>query len=73
MKVETRVFPSGLIEQDTFFSNNGVRERLTRSFIDTQEQQVRDALIVLGWTPPVKCSNGDSGQMEARTNSEEHF
>ena len=60
MKVETRVFPSGLIEQDTIFSDNGVRERLTRQIIDTQEQQVREALIVLGWTPPEEKTNGNS-------------
>jgi len=58
MEVETRVFPSGLIEQDTIFSDNGVRERLTRQIIDTQEQQVREALITLGWTPPEEKTNG---------------
>lgn len=50
IKVETRVFPSGLIEQDTTF--DGSRLRWTRHIVDTQESQVREALIKLGWTPP---------------------
>jgi len=27
--------------------------------IQTQERQIRDGLIALGWTPPAECTGGD--------------
>ena len=33
---------------------NGIRNDVMRRVMDTQEQQIRDALIALGWTPPNK-------------------
>jgi hypothetical protein len=51
-EVDTKVFSSGMIEQVTEFNDNGVREQLTRKLIDTNEVQLREALIKLGWTPP---------------------
>lgn len=51
-KVETKVFPSGLISQDTMFDSRGVIRQLSRQLIDTGEDQIREALIKLGWVPP---------------------
>ena len=31
---------------------NDIRQHMTRMIIDTQDQQIRAALIKLGWTPP---------------------
>ncbi len=42
----------GTITQELYSVFNGTREQITRKVIATQEQQVRDALIALGWTPP---------------------
>ena len=44
--------PAGEIWQDTFSVTNGLKERIMRQVIDTKEQQIREALIRLGWTPP---------------------
>ncbi len=40
------------IHQALWSSTNGARERIRQSIINTSDQQVRDALIKLGWTPP---------------------
>lgn len=37
---------------DAYFDD--IKERITTTVIDTREQQVRSALIALGWTPPSK-------------------
>jgi hypothetical protein len=31
---------------------NSVRTKMVRKILNTEEQQVKDALIKLGWTPP---------------------
>lgn len=38
----------GVIELTT----HGFFDNIVKKVIDTQEQQVREALIALGWTPP---------------------
>ncbi len=45
--VETKHYPSGLIEQTIDLA--GIQ---TRRVMDTAETHIRDALIALGWTPP---------------------
>lgn len=51
-EVVTTPFENGDILQETDLIRNGLREHLTKVLIHTQEQQTRDALIALGWTPP---------------------
>lgn len=44
----------GKIELKTEFTGgDGLSSQLTRRVIDTEEQAMRDALIALGWTPPM--------------------
>lgn len=55
--VTTRIFEHGLvvtdIEQVTFpGSSNELREKIMTRILNTQEAQVREALVALGWTPP---------------------
>ena len=38
------------VASDVFMNN--VRTTIIRQILDTQDQQVRDALIQIGWTPP---------------------
>ncbi|MFA6972807.1 MAG: hypothetical protein WC208_15595 [Gallionella sp.] len=42
------------ILQGFYSEYDNIRTNLIRSVFDTGEQQVRDALISLGWTPPKK-------------------
>jgi len=53
-KVKTEVLPNGIIEQDVILLRDKIAQTISRTVIDTQEQQTRDALIKLGWTPPEK-------------------
>lgn len=48
MKIEITTTPKGVIIYDVSEGSNLV----TRDILDTKEQQIRDALISLGWTPP---------------------
>lgn len=59
--VITTVTGSGIITQGLQFSNEGgpyddmlyeMRDRMHMRVIDLMDQQVREALIHLGWTPP---------------------
>ncbi len=58
IEVKTIVFENGCIEQ-TVCNNVDFIERNARQIIDTKEEQVRKALIDLGWTPPkyIKVNN----------------
>jgi len=51
-EIVTTPSENGKIVQETFSIANGIRERIMRQVLDTSEQQIRDALIKLGWTPP---------------------
>jgi hypothetical protein len=51
-EVSTSYSPSGQIEQTVDLVFDGVRETIMRQVMNTKEQQVKDALIALGWTPP---------------------
>lgn len=47
-KISTKVFYNGIVEQDI----EDLRGRVAREVMDTKDQQIRKALISLGWTPP---------------------
>lgn len=51
-EVTTKYTPDGIIVQELFSLHDGISEPITRRVMDTQEQQTREALIALGWTPP---------------------
>lgn len=44
----------GIIEQETFDIENGVRRAVDFTFINTLDEQIRKALIALGWKPPIE-------------------
>ena len=55
-KIATEVHENGEIEQkitreSSFFD---MSEVIVKEIFDTKEKQVREALIKLGWTPPVE-------------------
>ena len=50
--VRTGVYPEGLIVTEVIDDIGTYRERIVRQVLNTKEQQVREALIKLGWTPP---------------------
>ncbi|KKN43523.1 hypothetical protein LCGC14_0702460 [marine sediment metagenome] len=55
LHIITKVNPDGLILQELKEYGTHLQEGervLMRSIIDTREEQVRKALIELGWTPP---------------------
>ncbi len=50
--INTEVVGSTIV-QDTFIDHgDGLKDRLQRQVADTQDAQVRAALVKLGWTPP---------------------
>lgn len=55
-KITTTPLSDGKIVQEVFEIDT--RQQIMRRIIDTQEQQTRDALIALGWTPPNFQSDG---------------
>lgn len=50
--VRTSVYPEGLIVTEVIDDIGTHHERLMRQVMDTKDQQIREALIKLGWTPP---------------------
>ena len=56
LKVKTTFWESGKIAQMVYYEgDDGVRP-IWESVTNTQEQQIRDALIAMGWTPPPQNS-----------------
>ncbi len=53
-KVVTTPKENGEIVQELFSVHDSIMEQIHRRVMDTQEQQIRAALIALGWTPPNK-------------------
>lgn len=51
-QVVTTPFADGRISQEVFSVVDGERERIAARLMHTQDQQIREALIALGWTPP---------------------
>ena len=52
--VTTKIIADDKIMLEIHSTLNGIRNDVMRRVMDTQEQQIRDALIQLGWTPPNK-------------------
>jgi len=54
IKIDTHVWGDGKIVQEVSMAgvNESYMDTIMRSVMDTKEQQVKDALIKLGWTPP---------------------
>jgi len=48
-RIDTRVFPDGIIQQDLIQDHTSM---VTRWIMDTREEGIRKSLIRLGWTPP---------------------
>ena len=59
VKVETTIEPDEgfIIQLTTAYGPNGVRDEVMRRVLNTQDQQVRAALVALGWTPPADEPN----------------
>ena len=53
-EVTTKIIADDKILLEVHSTLNGIRDDVMRRVMDTQEQQIRDALIALGWTPPKK-------------------
>ena len=51
-EVTTKIIADDKILLEVHSTLNGIRDDVIRRVMDTQEQQIRDALITLGWTPP---------------------
>ncbi|MCG8381804.1 MAG: hypothetical protein MJA28_06240 [Gammaproteobacteria bacterium] len=45
-------FSKDVIQQETIFESEGLRESVIRSVANLQDEGVKSALIALGWTPP---------------------
>lgn len=43
-----------VIVQEVYAIQDGIREQIMRIMMDTQDIQIRQALIKLGWTPPAR-------------------
>ena len=53
--VVTTPYTDGHIEQVLFLEDVGdIRQEIFRRVLHTSEQQIREALIQLGWTPPAQ-------------------
>lgn len=46
------VIKKDLIVQEITYDYENIRELVLRTIIDTQDEQIKEALIKLGWTPP---------------------
>lgn len=51
-RVTTTFHPRGIFVQEVSAVINGDVYYLAKYTINTQNQQIRDALVALGWTPP---------------------
>lgn len=51
-EIVTTATEDGKITQELYSVTPDLREQVIRRVMDTQEQQIREALIALGWTPP---------------------
>lgn len=50
--VDTFTCENGDIVQETSYVSCGVKEAIMRNVLSTQDAQIRESLITLGWTPP---------------------
>ena len=52
--ITTKIIADDKILLEVHSTLNGIRDDVMRRVMDTQEQQIRYALIALGWTPQNK-------------------
>ena len=50
--VKTDVFESGLITQELHQKTEDQTEILCRWVVDTRDEELKKALVMLGWSPP---------------------
>lgn len=50
--IDTRPSAEGTIVQDLSYEHEGMTSLISRWVFHTQDEQIRAALIALGWTPP---------------------
>ena len=55
--IEARAHKDGSIEQTIVAQHDNIRTEILRQVIHTQDEQVRAALIGLGWSPPGRTQN----------------
>lgn len=58
--VRTSVYPEGLIITEVIEDLGIYRDRIMRQVVNTKDQQVREALIKMGWTPPPNSRDSDT-------------
>ena len=63
--VRTSVYPEGLIVTEVIDDIGTCHERLMRQVMDTKDQQIREALIKLGWTPPGAATTDSASRAHA--------
>jgi len=51
VRIEAEVYKDGRIITDIVFPDDMLNSRM-KQIIDTRDEQVKEALIKLGWTPP---------------------
>lgn len=52
-EIDTTILPGDRIQQRVLYQLDGVMQELSRQVVFTQDEQVRAALVKLGWTPPI--------------------
>lgn len=52
-ELTTAPLENGQIVQELYNVEMDVRKIIYRSVLDTRDEQIRNALIALGWTPPI--------------------
>lgn len=50
--IKTAYTNDGLIETSTLIKKDGMEISFYKQIVDTQDSQIRQSLIELGWTPP---------------------
>lgn len=53
-EMKTKTSAEGTIVQELYYEHEGMTALISRRIVHTQEEQIRAALIALGWTPPEK-------------------
>lgn len=61
IELTTAPYADGRIVQQTFAVENDTRRIIETRIMDTRDAQIRNALITLGWTPPI--DNGFASTM----------
>lgn len=60
-KITTNSTNEGLIVQEVYSIHDRIHSQVIRYVINTREQQIQEALIALGWTPPQSTTGAKRG------------